>query len=292
MASLRFLQGTMRHMGSRSEDQETRFNETAIMMPTDQGYQNHPVFGELDQYAKFYETLADTVFTFVSVGTRAIGNIDSRVFSSIQGTLASISAILREGRINDAYALLRKYHDSAIITIYSNLYLEEHFSIENFVVRQIDDWIKGTDRLPEFRVMSEYIRKVPAVAPITEILFADDRYKRLRDRCNDHTHYNFYQNVLFNVAEMCLPGRRRALDDFAGDVRDVFILHVAYLFFAKEHYMASSDYLDCLECGLTPEPDSQYWVPQFVQDMFDQVLVRYRPDLAATIRNNTSMRLR
>jgi len=262
------------------------------MMPTDQEYQSHAVFAEIDRYIAFYESLAHSVFQFVSMGTRAICNIDSYVFSSIQGTLTSIRTILRDGRINDAYALLRKYHDSAVITVYSNHYLEDHFNIENFVVRQIDDWLKGTERLPEYRVMSEYIRKSPRVAAITTLLFADDRYKRLRDRCNDHTHYNFYRNVLINVAEIHLPDRRKALDQFAEDVRDVFILHVSYLFFANGHYMASSDHLDSLECGLAPEPDSQYWVAPFVQDVFDTIVTRYRPDLAETIKKHTGMHLR
>lgn len=261
-------------------------------MPTDQEYQGHVVFGEIDRCIAFYESLAHSVFQFGSMGTKAVCNIDSYAFSSIQGTLTSIRTVLRDGRINDAYALLRKYHDSAVITVYSNLYLEDHFSIENFVVHQIDDWLKGTARLPEYRVMSEYIRKSPRVAPITKLLFADDRYKRLRDRCNDHSHYNFYRTMLLNDAEIHLPDRLKALKQFAEDVRDVFILHVAYLFFAKGHYMASSDYLDSLECGLTPEADSQYWVAPFVQDVFDTIVTRHRPDLAERIKDHTSMHLR
>ena len=78
------------------------------MMVSDEKYQKHGVFEALERYAAFYESLAHSVFGFVSLGTRAICNIDSYLFSSIQGTLASIQAILRDGRINDAYALLRK----------------------------------------------------------------------------------------------------------------------------------------------------------------------------------------
>ena len=142
-------------------------------MPTDKEYQSHPVFSDLDRYVVFYESLAHSVFPFVTMGIKAICNIDSYVFSSMQGTLTSIRTILRDGKINDAYALLRKYYDSAIITIYSNLYLEEHFSIENFVVQQIDNWLNGRERLPEYRVMSEYIRKSPKVSDITERLFVE-----------------------------------------------------------------------------------------------------------------------
>ncbi|RPI79678.1 MAG: hypothetical protein EHM45_01990 [Desulfobacteraceae bacterium] len=261
------------------------------MMVSDEEFQKHAVFADLERYGAFYESLAHSVFPFVSVGTRAICNIDSYVFSSIQGTLASIHAILQDGRINDAYALLRKYYDSAIINIYTGLYLKDHVSIENFIVTQIDKWLQGKDQLPEFRIMSQYIRGSQRAAPITGLLFSDDRYKRLRDRCNDHTHYNFYRNVLLNDKEIVLEGRRQALEEFSNDLRDVLILHLSYLFFANGHYMISSDHIDCLECGMTPEPDSQYWVAFFVQEMFDQTIKKSRPDIATMIKQHSLMHL-
>jgi hypothetical protein len=197
----------------------------------------------------------------------------------------------RRKKANDAYALLRKYYDSVIINIYSNLYLQDHFSLENFVVEQIDNWLKGKAKLPEYRIMSQYIRSSAKTAPITDLLFGDERYKRLRDRCNDHTHYNFYRNVLLNDNEIVLPNRLHALDQFSADVRDVLILHVAYIFFINGHYMMSSDHIDCLECGMTPKPDSQYWVAPFIQDVFDQVVAKHRPDIAEKVKKHTSMHL-
>lgn len=83
---------------------------------------------------EFYRQLATSVFSFATMGTKAIYNIDTYVYSSMQGTLESMRAILLAGRINDAYALLRKYHDSAVINVYSNLYLHNNFSIEKFIV--------------------------------------------------------------------------------------------------------------------------------------------------------------
>jgi hypothetical protein len=261
------------------------------MMVTDEEYQKHTVFSDLERYSAFYQSLGHSVFGFVSVGTRAICNIDSYLFSSIEGTLLSIRVILRDGRINDAYALLRKYYDSAIINIYTGLYLKDHVSLENFIVEQIDRWLHGKDQLPKFRVMSQYIRESPRVAPITSLLFGDNHYKQLRDRCNDHTHYNFYRNVLFNDNKIFLKDRQRALQEISNDLRDVLILHVSYMFFANGHYMMSSDYLDCLECGMTPEPNSEYWVAPFVQEIFDQTVKKARPDVVATIKQHTSIQL-
>lgn len=261
------------------------------MMDDNEEYKKHHVFSVLEYCTHFYESLSWSVFGFCSTGTNAIYNIDSYVFSSIRGTLESMLVILRYGRINDAYALLRKYYDSAIINVYSNLYLEDHVSIENFIVDKIDNWLKGKDQLPEYRVMSNYIRKSEKVAAINNHLYTNDRYKTIRERCNDHTHYNFFYNVLLNDNEVYLEHRLKVLDAFSADVRDVFILHLAYLFFLKDHYMTSSDYVDALECGMTPVVDSQYWVSPFVQAVFDDIISKQRPDIAATIKQYSCMQL-
>ncbi len=254
-------------------------------------YQEHLVFTEIDRYARFYEIFAGSVFSFSTIGTRAILNVDSYAYSSIQGTLESIRDILKAGRINDAYALLRKYYDSTIISVYASLYLQDHVSIENFIVEKIDNWLQGIDRLPEYRVMSSYIRGSSKVASINDLLYKDDRYKNVRNRCNDHTHYNFFQNLLLNDKDVYLSNRIQVLDAFASDIRDIFILHLAYVFSLNGHYMSSSDYVDALECGMTPEHDSQYWVAPFVQEVFDEIIAKERPDIAATIKQETCMHL-
>lgn len=251
----------------------------------------HPIFGHLDRYISFYDCLAMSVFSFSTPGTRAIGNIDSYVYSSMLGTLASIAATLKSGRLGDAYALLRRYHDSAIINIYSNLFLHEHFGLEQIIVHQINDWLLGKVRLPEYRVMSSYIRASTRLEPVNSLLYKDDRYKTLRNRCNDYTHYNFFQTVLLNDSSVYLESRAKKMDEFLEDARDLFILHIAYLFYLNDHYMASSDYVDALDCGLSPAPNSQYWVAPFVQEAFSDILAAERPDIAAVIKAASAMEI-
>jgi len=209
----------------------------------------------------------------------------------MQGTLESIKDILIKGRINDSYALLRKYYDSTIINVYSNLYLNDNFSLENFVVEKIDYWIKGKEKLPEYRVMSQYIRDSEKLTEINKLLHSDETYKSIRERCNDHTHYNFYQNMLFNDNEIYLKNRLDSLNTFLKDLNNIFMLHFSYLFYLNGHYMTSSDYVDSLECGVTPEEDSQYYVAPFIQKIFDNVIKKNRMDLAEKIKSNTCMKL-
>lgn len=261
------------------------------MQITDKAYKKHRVFIELNQYADFYQQLSMSVFQFVTVGTNAFSNIDSYVYSSMHGTLQSIRTLLVNGRINDAYSLLRKYYDSAIINIYSNLYLRNNFSIDNFVVKQIDCWLKGTERLPEYRIMSRYIKSAEQLKPINEAINADDRYKQLRERCNDHTHYNFFHNVLLNDNEVYIKARGKWLERFSEDIKDVFILHLGYLFFLNDYYMRSSDYQDALECNIEPDEDSIYWVAPYIQDIFNDVISPHRTDITNAIKISSSMQL-
>jgi hypothetical protein len=88
-------------------------------------YIEHSVFEQLKYYSSFYDFLSFSIMGWSSMGTKAIINLDTYTYSSIKGTIDSITEILFKGRINDAYALLRKYYDSTIINIYTNLYLIE-----------------------------------------------------------------------------------------------------------------------------------------------------------------------
>lgn len=139
--------------------------------------------------------------------------------------------------------------------------------------------------------MSQYISTSEALKPISDVLGVDDRYKRLRDRCNDHTHYNFYRHVMLNDNEIHIDNRGWWLDRFSEDVRDIFVLHLGYIFFMNGHYMMSSDHLDALECGMQPEENSQYWVAPFIQEIFNEVITPRRPDITAAIKASSTMQL-
>src|SRR5579859_3180609 len=52
----------------------------------DKAYQDHRVFAELQRLMRFYEQLAMSVFSFATMGTKAICNMDTYVYSSMQGT--------------------------------------------------------------------------------------------------------------------------------------------------------------------------------------------------------------
>lgn len=257
----------------------------------------HVVFDELAYLKNFYEQLSMGVFQWGRSGVHTIGNIDSNLYSSSAGTLDSIALVLSNARIADAYALLRRFQDSAVLNLFvdelSNEW-ESTLSQENLPVAGIttvEDWINGKTSIPEYRVMSKKIREAPRLQPLNGLLYADHRYKELRERCNSYTHFNFYKNVLANDNEIHFPQRSQLFERIRLDIVDLALLHMSYVFFAMPHYLMSRDHLDCLEMGMKPDEGSEYWVAPYAQEFFDKYFKPYRPDLATLILETTSMQL-
>jgi hypothetical protein len=57
------------------------------------------------------------------------------------------------------------------------------------------------------------------------------------------------------------------------------------------YLVMASDYLDYLECDLTPPENSQYWVAPFVIDTYDKTIRKKFPKLDKLIQRYTYMYL-
>ncbi len=210
--------------------------------------------------------------------------------------------------------MLRKYHDAATINIYINLVLENNDKLKElmekigeedtrkdikifkgmFAVKKIKDWLHGKDKLPInwYAPMSEYVKKSQQLKSVTALIYKDDSYKDTRQRCNDHAHSNFFDNLMINNSSVYLESRADTLNMFHKDLVNIFILHLTYIFILNDHYMTSTEYMDCLEMGMTPEKSLQYEVDPCVQNIFTTVIAKERPDLAQLIIEHSSMHLK
>lgn len=251
-------------------------------------YESHPIFSQLRKYIEFYDSLSFLVFGRLTPGVSYMG-FDTYLLSSIQSTLESIELLLKAKKINDAYALLRKYYDATNLSIYVHLYLEENHSPTQWKVKEIDDWLIGKAKLPDGNSIYKYLNKSRSLTPIRDILLLK-KYPANREKWNDHMHYNYYPNMMINNSEVLLE-RRGYLDAFATDLYQVFVRHISYLFLIKEGYMMSTDYVDCMDAGMIPPEGIQYEVAPFVQEMFNDVFLPKDVELYNEIKKNTSMRL-
>jgi mRNA-degrading endonuclease HigB of HigAB toxin-antitoxin module len=260
-----------------------------------QEYKEHKIFLELDNYINFYDLLSYSTSSWFNRGTKKILNFDSDVIRSMKGTLESIKLILEYGKINDAFALTRKYYDITITNIYALLYLENNFSDKNLVVEKINNWLQNKDnyKLPSFGKMNQYITDSTQLKQLSITIDKSNYYSTMKQRLNDHTHYNYFTYMLYNDNEMFDMNNNRVklLDQLEIDIQNIFIKHFILLFTIKDNYMMSSDYIDYLDMGEQPPENSQYWVATFIQKIFDDVIKKNRPDLVDVFKNSTAMEL-
>ena len=157
----------------------------------DKEYQGHKVFNLLDDLIEFYGDSCVFMPSFVTSGILAgILNVDEVICCSLEGTWESIRGILKSGRINDAYALIRKYHDGIITVIYVNVYIAENRSSENNVVQKINDWVHNRQKLPSSEKMLKTIRQYAPLTELEKLFDFDGLYSRIRRLANGNTHYN------------------------------------------------------------------------------------------------------
>ncbi|RFZ90283.1 hypothetical protein D0C36_21025 [Mucilaginibacter conchicola] len=254
-------------------------------------YQEHSIFEQLEKYSSFYDSFSISIMSFMTLGTKAVLNIDTRVYASMAGSLDSIRLLLQLGRINDAFALQRKFYDSLLMNVYVNLYLDDHHSLKNFIVEKIQNWLQGTEQLPDSRTMINYIKNSPRTSELYLMLHKDKRYIHIRDRANDNTHYNFFRNVMLNDNKVYNEKRIEYLNAMQSDINQLVLMHLSYIFLLNPHYMVSSEQMDCFDLGLEPPENAQYLVANFIQQIFDELVKKYRPDIAEYIKKNSCMLL-
>ncbi|MBO4587483.1 MAG: hypothetical protein J5711_01090 [Bacteroidales bacterium] len=255
-------------------------------------YQSHKIFPLLDSLVEFYSVVYMLGPDFLTHGVLSgLLNIDKVVCSSLSGTLDSVRVVLKEGRLNDAYALLRKYYDGIIIAIYVNVYIAENYSLDNFIVEKIQNWVKNKQKLPSSEKMLKAIRNHKPLEDLEKLFDFDGLYYRIRRLTNGNTHYNKLYYLWLNNNMVHNPRRLKELDNIYACTLHLFILHFAYMYSLNPHYMMSTDYVDALDVGAQPEEGSQYWVAPYVKEVFDKYVVTIRPDVAEYMRNHTEMEL-
>ena len=98
--------------------------------------------------------------------------------------------------------------------------------------------------------------------------------------------------MMLNDYQINLNNRIKSLDEMQECIRELFIMHFIWMFSINESLMASDDYIDYLDFGETPPENSQHWVTNFIQKSFDEVIKKYRLDLANELIRTTCMDLK
>lgn len=235
-------------------------------------YLKHKVFDDLKFMMAFYDSVSMSCFSFIPGGTHGIMNYASYVYSAIEGTLDSISTLLKKGRINDAYTLIRKLFDDILLEIYLDVTLKDKFSMDNFFVEEVDEWLQGKHRIPKTEKILRCIEKSELTKELYPLFGWNTYLKKNRELLDDSVHSNRFQRMLLNCNNVSIKNRERHLQNCEIILNQLFLLHLSFIFHLNPQYLMASDYVDCLEMGMTPPEGCQNWIAPFAQEAFDKVI--------------------
>ena len=258
-------------------------------MQLSQKYFGHDIFNKIDYLTECYENLSIVSSSHIQRGVSSITNIDCVIYSSLKGTLASIQILLKEGYINDAFALVRKYYEGVIIDIYKSVYIESKYNIfQSLYVEQIEKWYRGEKELPQYKNMIKFLNRTPALKGIRQFydIQTEGYYSKIKQKCNENLHYNKFSYMLLNDKDSYIKNREMYLSSILIYLTSIFEFHIACIFILHTEYFTASDYIDCLECGIKPTQDSQYWISSFGEELFYE-LWGEKQNIGEYIKGNT-----
>jgi hypothetical protein len=237
-----------------------------------EAYLKHKVFNDLRYMKKFYDSISMSCFSFIATGTHGITNYTSYVYSAIEGTLDSITILLKNGRINDAYTLIRKLFDDILLDIYMDVILKDKISIDNFFVEEVNEWIQGKHRIPKTEKILKCLKDSLRTKDLYPLFGWNTYLKKNRELLDDSVHSNRFTLMLLNCNMIYIEDRVRHLKNCEVMLNQLFLIHLSFIFHLNSHYLMASDYLDCMEMGMIPPIGSENWIAQFAQDAFDKII--------------------
>lgn len=254
-----------------------------------EAYYNHEVFELIKHIIDYYDKVAYSCFGFIPNGTLGAANYSSYVFRSICTTLKSIKMLLKEGHLADAFVLIRKLFDTVMVEIYLNVVREEKYDwMENFVVKDVDEWIKRKIRIPRVNNILKVLKESKTTKDLYPFFGWNSYLKTNRDFLDEHVHVCNFRSVMLNCKDNYLESRETQLKNAAIVLKQIMIVHLAFTFYMNGHYMMADTYMSYKEMGDTPPEGSEHWLAKYAQDAFDE-FIKPHTKLAEFIKENCCM---
>lgn len=265
--------------------------------PLPKEYKENPIFSDMSLMMDTYEFLSFNSFGFMPDGLPGEWiNYETYIFSSLKGTIESMKMLLASAHINDAYAVLRKYFDEIMISVFYAVYSDDQIRANKnkllFTVQKLKDWMDGKAMTPKYDAIIKYLKRSKSFGNLMSLfIFEKDKgFGKIRSYLDDNMHINRYILMLNNDNEIHNERRVNLLNRFHNYLNAIFSFHFASVAYCTPHYLTATCYRDCLEFGETPPEGSQNWVAIVAQKTFDE-FIKPLSKIAKFLKKNTYLDL-
>lgn len=209
---------------------------------------------------------------------------------SAELTIGSIISCCESGCMADANCLVRKYRDDMLFCVYiavldANRRNYGSSEITKKMENNFEKWAKNSLKgLDVFRSNRTSKSIVDSIISSPVIKSAEQQYglkkflSSLNPRLNNYVHGNgisYYNGSVFQLAGKV----EKQIDEI---VKDLYSITTAVLFMlalCSPVFLASTDYSDYLDVGMTPPEGSQYWVAPVINDFFKENIDTLKGDI-------------
>jgi len=268
----------MRNSNNKQEVQEDGVREQ---------YFSHSIFKTLSDIRFFYECMSGIDDTSTILVVKGEINIYWKIFESISNTVDSIIILLEKGRVNDSLALMRKFNDAVITSVYILVlikkgeidFLDLNIEYTNIYDNILNQWVNGEACLTEKKMiekkddeykMNFYLTKIRKYNDVLDRLLFTKKNQKLyghaRSSFNDNVHYNNlesfrWNNDVFLDDESCLSVLSQAEKAFK------LILTIQFAYITVLHPMAlkTDDVGSCAAAPFAEEIFNNYIAPENVE---------------------------
>ncbi len=287
---------------------------------------------EIDYLAEFFKRFSELIFyngRIISFFTDSnIHYLNTSLLDSPSQTLRSIKLCCSIGSFSDANTLIRKFRDDLILYVYILSIIDtrkpfieedlENLKIDNpeeFVdsfskirfnsiltddEKAVDAWFSNTvsnisksiRRKLEFENYMKIIKQNPKISQILEQYNLQNYWETLRKRLNDYVHNNGVRFSLHNsirVHDKNLDVHLKNINTRTFYIASFFIVA---LLMVDSSLIASTDYIDHLDCNLEPPENSQYFVASFIQHFIDTRITKLHPEIKQYLIDNNNYEMR
>ncbi len=287
---------------------------------------------EINYLAEFFKSFSELIFyngriiSFFSDSN--IHYLNTSLLDSSSQTLRSIKLCCSIGSFSDANTLIRKFRDDLILYVYilsiidsrkpfieedlKNLKIDnpEEFADSFSKIRfnsiltddekAVDAWFsnkvssisKSIRRKLEFENYMKIIKQNPKISDILEQYNLQNYWETLRKRLNDYVHNNGVRFSLHNsirVHDKNLDVHLKNINTRTFYIASFFIVA---LLMVDSSLIASTDYIDHLDCNLEPPENSQYFVANFIQHFIDTRITKLHPEIKQYLIDNNNYEMK
>jgi hypothetical protein len=281
---------------------------------------------ELDYLSEFFNNLSELIYfngriiSFFS--HKEIYTLNTSLIDSSAQTIKSIKFCCSIGSFSDANTLIRKLRDDLmqyayVLNIISlrRPFVEESVgniktdnaeefanAISNLQFNSVltDDeqavsaWFNNTvsklnrsiKKKLEFENYMTVIKQNSNISHILTEYKLQEYWEVLRKRLNNYVHSNGISFSKHNYISVRDKNLGTHLNNIGIRTTYVASFFVVVLLMIESSLIASTDYIDYLDCNMQPPEDSQYFVAGFVQDFIDKKVATIHPELKQFLKEN------